>query len=340
MLIHYIEDNERDARLIKLIAGSDTDLNFRISTTLSELTQFAMDKSVDCILLDVQRPDAVSLEDDIRKVRALTDAPIIFITGGDVDALRNDAMRAGAEAVLEKATLSSGVLKQIFWNAKSRSDMARSRAQETGDPELEVPAPSDWPNYNLNVIDLPLMFVETTIINLRTRMSERDATVMQELQEVISSLRSYSRSDLSRDSRISLAETLSSIREEMEALATARDMTLLMHDEPSWHTQMGSANVFLAGLKCLLRGYVLAGQAGDRMFLRLEKTDCDAKLVMTTSRNMLDGAHIFFPHNHIAQDLSLAALCFLQTGALLLGLREQQIEFHTGPATQQVIIHL
>lgn len=119
MLFHYVEDNEFDITALARTFRSCDGVRLTSSTSVEELPS-NLDDGVNGILLDINRPDASSIEDDVLRVRSVCSAPIAFVTGGDVGDARSRAIAAGAEGVFEKDGLSAELVRQIFCNAQAR----------------------------------------------------------------------------------------------------------------------------------------------------------------------------------------------------------------------------
>lgn len=116
MIGHYVEDDELDAfSLVGLING-ERNLALTTSRSLNNFQDWVQPQDVDFVLLDIHRPDARSMEKDVAKVRENSRAPIIFVTGDEATFYRDEAVAAGAQAVIEKDGLSPASLESVLKN--------------------------------------------------------------------------------------------------------------------------------------------------------------------------------------------------------------------------------
>ncbi|MGF1544159.1 MAG: hypothetical protein ACFB00_06630 [Parvularculaceae bacterium] len=139
MLFHYVEDNSVDAHLLKRLTDPMDGLAMTTSRSVDDWAESIGEKrgdgasrpELDGVLIDIYRPDAISIENDIDLVRRICGAPIAFVTGGEIGDLRRRAIDAGAEGVFVKSSLSPAALKDMFQNASERRlRMARAAAAE------------------------------------------------------------------------------------------------------------------------------------------------------------------------------------------------------------------
>lgn len=124
MLFHYVEDNKFDAALLRREFSTSADAKLTVSDSLEDSSPLPCAAALDGILVDVYRPDSTSIEDDIARLRALSSAPIAFVTSGEIHDTRKRAIAAGAEGVFKKSVLSVDFVRQLFSNARERQARA------------------------------------------------------------------------------------------------------------------------------------------------------------------------------------------------------------------------
>ena len=114
---HYIEDDHLDAELLSGMFGKANDLELTISTNLSAYFDNEAGQSpVGGILVDIYRPDSISIENDVQAIRGVSNAPIVFVTDGKVSDFHERAIAAGAEGVFDKTALNPLMIEQFFRN--------------------------------------------------------------------------------------------------------------------------------------------------------------------------------------------------------------------------------
>lgn len=116
MIGHYIEDDELDAFSLVGLLNGEGNLAITTSTSLKDFDAWVSPQDVDFVLLDINRPDARSLAKDVKTIRQSSKAPIVFITGDEAIHYREQAVAAGAQAVIEKNGLSASLLKSVLQN--------------------------------------------------------------------------------------------------------------------------------------------------------------------------------------------------------------------------------
>lgn len=119
MIGHYIEDDALDALSVMTMVNDNHDLVLSTSTSLDDFDQWVQPDDVDFILLDIHRPDTRSLKSDVDTIRSFSRAPIFFVTGDEAKFYREEAVTAGAQAVLEKDSLTADNLLILLENVAS-----------------------------------------------------------------------------------------------------------------------------------------------------------------------------------------------------------------------------
>jgi serine phosphatase RsbU (regulator of sigma subunit) len=134
-----VEDDDGDALLVEdQLAEILPRARVSRSHTLAEAIA-ALEEGIDCVLLDLQLPDAAGL-DTVAGIRAQRPSiPLIVLTGLDDEAAGTIAVEAGAQDYLVKGKVDGGVLARAIRYAISRRQadeaerklmLAQSQAQE------------------------------------------------------------------------------------------------------------------------------------------------------------------------------------------------------------------
>lgn len=341
MFVHYVDDSPTDAMLLKRAVQAERDLNVRISNSLDELKTELLLESTDCILLDIMRPDAVSIEDDIRQVRLLTDAPVVFITGSVFDGLRQKAMKAGAYAVIDKAAMSSAVLKQILSNASCNQAMYRnSRSTEQAD-ETE-PEPDDFrPNWDIERIHLILREAQLLLSAVQHKPETVSPVDIAFMEDMLDDLRTFALSDLTDVSFVSLAKCIQEVVPNLNDLIAAQKVHITLVLEQSGSSVMGSPLLAQAGLQRFLAGVIKACQPDDRIRITVSPQRAGMALLrIDVSRKLMDQPQLLFDHVVEPDDIPADAFCSMQAGLFILSVSEGQFSTHSTDLNQTFILNL
>lgn len=343
MFVHYVEDNDLDALLMTNLTRKDSDLKIEISRTLKELEMHLSVGAADCVLLDLMRPDSTSLEDDVKKIREFSDLPVVFITSSDGDYFRKRAIEAGAEALIEKAALSSDVLKQIFYNATSRpvhTKLLSPVSHRAGLPMDFEPYGLALPNVNLDRLSLPLRFMQDALGQLRGAQKFEDRLIMEDLEDLTDDLRTFAQSNLAEISRIRLDDVLTSMNQKLAIYAGRRGVILRMMLETCSYDQVGPSELASIGINRVISGFLIGCGARDSVFVRTEKSDDGARLHIQSSRKLIEDRTELFDSYGTGQRGSLGAVASLQVGVLLLGLSPEQVEVTNQIGFNCLTLHL
>ena len=122
MKLLYVDDSPEELNLMTRLFAGNLSIKFHTKQRLHN----AIDDhapELDCVFLDVMRPDSFSLQDDMDTIRRISPAPVVFVTGGDANKLRGEAVESGADGLLEKKSLSPALMVQTASNAKLRSQI-------------------------------------------------------------------------------------------------------------------------------------------------------------------------------------------------------------------------
>ena len=126
-----VEDSPDYARAVKTMLAYDQVDEYAVThfTNLGEALSYVPTANVDCVLLDLNLPDATGIE----AVRALqgvaANVPIVVLSGTDDDQLALEAMHAGAQDYLVKARADLDLITRSIRYAMERARSAHHRAQ-------------------------------------------------------------------------------------------------------------------------------------------------------------------------------------------------------------------
>ncbi|MCI5045709.1 MAG: response regulator [Aquisalinus sp.] len=348
MLIHYVEDDELDAQIMKRLVARHLRSDVQVSKSIDDLATSLMEQPVDCVLLDVNRPDARSLDHDVREVRDHTDAPIIFITGSDTEQVRADAFRAGADYIINKNNLSPALLRDVFENIRAKLNVSLPPEIDAGKDEIsteeELQQPHLLANYNLEQLDAPLEYLRTSLDTLTEVMQDNgfyvSSGLLHQLTEVTDTISAFAKSDLTTSDKISLSAALDYIRPRLNAIADHKNIRLVMEAEDVAFSQIGPGTLAGLGLQHLFEGLLRAAQPSTSFVVYAGKYETGVQLVMHFSKQVLPGIETLFPKAPQSSVVGMDALALLRLGALLLYLRPEQISMQQDDGSQSITITL
>ena len=328
MHLHYIEDDLSDAVLIQRLLEARGNVQVSISQSLADFipaTERARDTGV---LVDIRRPDALSIEDDMAKLRARTPAPIVFITGGETEAVRERAITAGARDVIAKDSLRADDLHRLF-----------RLPTDTADVELEdeeIAPPHIMPNFGLQQLHVPLIYLERELCGLSDAMcgTSQQAAIAEVhgMIKAVQAMRAFADADLKRTAPIPLHDVVATVLHSCEVYAAQKQIDLLQQGEWSWFSQAGNARLAHLGLHHLIHGVISEAPCSSRIRLNMEKSNGGAKLTILTDMSILDSTRIFFEDNVDGHTRGIAAASAFRLSATLLGLRPEQVRLsNEGP---------
>ncbi|MEM9706051.1 MAG: response regulator [Pseudomonadota bacterium] len=336
MLIHYVEDNQIDAKLMLTMADVDNEIDVTVCRTLEDMQSDQASGPNDYVLLDVYRPDSVSVEDDIARVRAMSSAPIAFITGGEVEDLRVRAIQAGAEGVLNKDVVTSAVLKQVFQNAVARRQAEHVHAAQRIAEERRLwslQAPLDYLDKGLAILadsisrrpsdpDLGVLikhFGETTnVVKQAVARGLNDAAPIDTLTERME----HYLDGLAASKRIEV-----SVGDAWQRMSD-------VHDEPL--TRLGFLH--------LLEGLLLAAPTGLDMIVddapSGDQLNDRRHVLVSMSSPVLLGPQLLFEGPAIEGTFNEAAILAMRLGTLIMGVGPGDISLTERGSTQRLLITL
>lgn len=324
MRIHYVEDNELDAKILTEMVGSESDIQLNVSERIEDFQRLSKSGSTDFVLLDVRRPDAVSIEDDIKRVREFSDAPIVFVTSDNAENMREEAVFSGAEGVIDKTDLSSKLLKQILANSKWRRKIAA--------PDIEGKLKSREIKSSVESLKGPFAYIELSLQTLLETMEDsgraNTAEYVSHLLETVRAIRAYSEDDLSQSTRTPIHELLVDTAERVSRTAKTRQVDLVFETETSWFTQIGSRPLATLGIQHLVAGILRACEKGDRVSIRSERHEDGIALNIFVSRAIISSRDALFDLTKAAPSLGLDSKASLQLGLTLLSVPKEQVDVH------------
>ena len=132
-----VEDNPGDARLVHEILRSGGHPAARLTTThtLADARDALRTGSFELVLLDLGLPDSSGLE-TLSGMLAVSDVPVVVLTGLCDDAVGLEALHAGAQDYLVKSQLSSELLIRSLQYAVERKGRERERLRLELDQRL------------------------------------------------------------------------------------------------------------------------------------------------------------------------------------------------------------
>jgi CheY-like chemotaxis protein len=342
--IAYVEDRPTDIFAMRRIFRDNQDVTISACDRLDAL-RAASSALIDLLLIDIMRPDAISLEDDIEAARKITPAPILFLTGMDCETVRERAIRSGAEAVISKASVSAHVIREFAENAAARSRLtspARMRA---------APAPPegrlDWLSENPGValFEGPLCYIESALEEVSATLAGGSGASVEstcaDAHAAIALMREVGRRDFRMVNDCDASGALSACKRNVIRKAVALGVPFTLDvQSPARIRTIGYERSAQIGLEALITGFLhRAAALGGRLRVKLHSRADEVFLEMSGDFPLIDGAKEFFPtHAGEAGDQDFARVC-LQCGAALLGLRREQI-LVAAASDQRVSIYL
>jgi CheY-like chemotaxis protein len=140
MMGHYVEDDALDALALTGMLGGEDGISLTTSTSLEDFGDWLSGGELDFVLVDIYRPDSLPFEEEIKRIRIHTHAPVFFITGDEAKYYLTDALEVGAKGVLEKEALTADGLVAAL---ESVSPQAGGK-EKPEEASLIALAPADW----------------------------------------------------------------------------------------------------------------------------------------------------------------------------------------------------
>ncbi len=342
MRIHYVEDDTTDAELFSRMIMEERDVELLVSHRLADFENSGNRDKTDFILLDVKRPDAVSIEDDIRRIRAFTDAPIVLVTSDGSETVREKAFAGGAEAVLDKGDINPKLLRQFALNTTARHRVnGRMMTFASGnhaspiqisDEIEEAREASDAIKASLSTFSKTFSYIEISLQTLLEAMQDTGRTKSAEhighLVDTIRAIRAYSEDDLSQATRTPIHELMLETAQRVSRDARSRGIDLIIKTENSWYTQMGSRPLAALGMNHLIGGLLRACTKGDRVSVRTERDENGIALNLFISRAVVKSTQELFNLDQSNPTMGFDARASVQLGLTLLSVPKEQVDVH------------
>ena len=343
MHIHYVEDSKLDAHALRHVLAHESDILLDVSEKLDDVGAARAAGPIDVLLIDIVRPDSISLETDVSSARRFTQAPILFLTGLDPAALRERAIKAGADAVLRKGNLSGDMLRQFAENARARSCLRLAPIDPGELDELDEPEIALLP---VIAMDGPLASVERGLVSLWERGAGSSwAGELDGLHGHIETLRLVRRlgaRDLRQRADCDAARVVQGLEARMRAQAKRDGIHIsFAYEENAWFASLGQAQDAHAGIEALMQGLLGACTRFDRLHIEVHKHGDSASIEASCNRQILSGKSVFFGDapNVRQADAGDQAGAYLQCAVALLMLRAEQIRIHADYG-QRILIDL
>ncbi|MEO0398051.1 MAG: response regulator [Pseudomonadota bacterium] len=257
MQFHYVEDNEFDATAVKRMFASVKDHNVTVSTSVDELSTYS---SIGGVILDIYRPDSMSIEDDVSRVREVSRAPIAFVTGGDVSDYRKRAIAVGAEGVFEKSALSADIIQQIFFNAQERDSAATLNKP---DPFVSASSRRIAVDQLVNSIDyLEACFASVTDTALLLRHDVPVRSALHSL-DVIKIVKQYFANGEASTSYFPITDVMIMLDRRIADLAASKDVEIFLSPSTLSFSEIGKTDLERLGVQHLLLTMLDNARPGD-----------------------------------------------------------------------------
>lgn len=342
MIVQLIEDDSKFVQIAQHLFDNGRDVELRICRSIDEFSQTALSYLPSIVLVDVQRPEAESLEDDFYKLRQLVSAPIVFITYGDTGFIRKKAINIGAEAVIDKSDLSEGLVRQLILHAAAR--------KLNGDTSNIVETNSETEKFlverNFQALRAPLTYLESGLGTLSDVMRETGKSGSREfvdhLRETIQAIRQYSEDDLSSQAGGALDLLIQQSLVRIKQLAESRNINLKVDWEAAGFQRIGSYALAQLGVQHLLEGVLRCCSSKDGVWMQGEKAEQTGSSVIKVhmSRRVLPSKDMLFPDAKPSPLVGLDALSSMQLGGLLLMLTPKQVELSSEERQQLLCVYL
>jgi DNA-binding NarL/FixJ family response regulator len=340
MIGHLIDDDELDTISVKNMVKAQNNLAITSSNSLKDLNEWTRDDEVDFFLLDINRPDSSSMENDLIEIRRWSSAPVVFITGDNADNYRERATLAGAEGVIEKNGLSLDLLQQMLFNI-----VARSQASQKTIPVQAIAAPPKIDHegtVSANKFSLALSYLETSLARTEDidLSAEAGQALLRPIRQAAASLKFYTQADPDFRRVKAVPKIIRELQAEAFALAASKDVTIAIQLSKSGFMKLPSPAIAQAGLKHLLDGVIQASSSGDTVsFVAAPANDGMAITISSKTKIISDLTHIFSKRSPVYLK-QYAAMQSMNLAALLLRLTPEDFELVSHGSVQRIRIKI
>lgn len=112
MKILIIEDNANDFYIEERSLRSKIDeVDIYHALSMEPAEKLLKKLKFDAVISDLRLPDKIKPIEVIRRIKRLTDAPIMVVSGSEITSVLNDTIHAGADRFIQKGTM--GITKRI-----------------------------------------------------------------------------------------------------------------------------------------------------------------------------------------------------------------------------------
>ncbi|MFY9657187.1 MAG: response regulator [Methylocystis sp.] len=325
MQVRYVPDARKRAVDLKKLLGRDEGFNFGVCKRFEELGS-APDVPLDVLLIDASRADRIALEDDIRAARKYTDAPIIFVTGGENGQIRARALEAGAEAVWPRDSITSSLIRAVVERAATRrrnSAKPRSGSKTTrSGPETCRDAPNGALRASLAYLEQGLARLD---LHAEAGLEAKPNPPAADLLTILG----YARRLVGREAHsceCDGAALLSGLHGDLVDAAAAAGAALLVEaPAPAKFLVVGEVEDARLGLEAIVIGLLRNCEKGSRLRIDLRVEGDQTRLRATGDSPLVGDLCAFFPPEGEEAEFDYATSS-LRCGAALLGLRPEQID--------------
>lgn len=346
MLIHYVDDDPIDIQIMERLASRSPGVDLAVSSHIEGLFDQLRVQAIDMVILDLHRPEAVSPSIDIERIRKISTAPILILTGSPTDEIRQDIIDAGAAELVAKHDLSAALLRSLAarFSSEYEAKVGLFQDEEAAAADVEGDAAETLRRNGLgDRITVPLQYVEAGLEILRGSLKatsiEPTVGFVNHLIETVRAIERFNTSDLAKATRTPLHDVLRRSHQHLDDLARLKGVSFSMGDTSGWYYQMGPEPLARLGLQHLVEGVVRACGPSDSVNVEIGDEDGSSFVELQVSRAILSDLDSFFGED-AATEIDLGARSSLHLSVLLLGLREQQVELVAEPPGQRIRVHL
>jgi CheY-like chemotaxis protein len=340
MQVRYVQDGRKRAVDLKKLLGGGEGFDLGVCKRFEDLGA-AAGAPLDVLLIDASRADRVALEDDIRTARKYTDAPIVFVTGGENGQIRARGLKAGAEAVLPRASITSTLIREVVERAATRRRVDPTKSR--GGAKTAPAGPEtcwDAPNAALRAA---LAYVEQGLARLDLNAEAGLNAAANPRAADLLTITGYARRLLGRDARASCecdgAALLAALQEDLiDAAAQAGVALLVEASAPARFFVVGAPDDARLGLEAIVIGLLRACEKGSRLRIDLRAEGEVTRLRAAGDAPLVESRCAFFAPEDEEAEFDYATSS-LRCGAALLGLRPEQIDLtESGRGVVQVCL--
>lgn len=338
MNVHYVDDDDADLTLMLETASKIPNLKMFTSKSIAGLFDRLLTDRVDCVLLDINRPDALSLESDIECISEKWNLPVVLITGGDADDVRLRATLAGADGVIEKAAFSHELLNQVLKNARART-VAKSAVGAAEPLPIEGPSTDPAGDSEIEWLENLYQQLEAIEASLNPQRDSRSLARILDVKASLSAARLHSAGDLSVSPCVPMRWAIKAALDDVTELARQRDVRLSIDEINGTFFPKASRELGYMGLRFLLEGFVESLAEGD--CLRVSSGVHDAhqtRMIVSLSKHYIRATQEFFVPWGGDHLISPASSVSFRIAAAMLGLSVTDISLSASVSDQLISI--